>query len=328
MTGDKARGWRGTVARDGGTVVAFETAEGAARRSLDPPDRLDRDGYRVVADVVGAGVIAELLAALDAVGGAGGPVVRERKDRAYAVRNLLAVPAVRELSASAALCRFVEPVLGSRGPRGAGNPVRQDAGGELEGPPGTRTCRSRSRGRIDVARLRAVVTQGGRDARTAAGGRAPGHAHRPPLPRRLRLRQRPAERPARVPRRRRPDAGRVEAWRQRDAGALPRPGRRRGVDAAIALARLLFRPHAWPPPGRTLGVRRRGTRRRAGVGRKVARLRVPSRPADSGLRGWKPTDLISHTLSHTRVGASSPGCRSRFRGPACAGTSAHGRKLD
>lgn len=73
--------------------------------------RLDADGYTIVSDVVPPAQVTRLIEAV-ARGVAGGPAVRRTGDRVYARRNLLAVPAVRELADSAAVRRLVEPFLG------------------------------------------------------------------------------------------------------------------------------------------------------------------------------------------------------------------------
>lgn len=70
-----------------------------------------REGFAVEPEVVGRDVVRRLLTACSPAESAGA-AARERRDRVYAMRNLLAVPAVRALSESAAVRRLVVPVLG------------------------------------------------------------------------------------------------------------------------------------------------------------------------------------------------------------------------
>jgi hypothetical protein len=58
---------------------------------MDWAERLDRDGFAVVPDVVAPAIVATLIAALDTQGT--GPTIRQRGGRTYAIRELLrAVP--------------------------------------------------------------------------------------------------------------------------------------------------------------------------------------------------------------------------------------------
>ena len=105
---------------------------------------VEREGYAIAFDAVPQELLWELDQALDA-GHAG-------------TRNLLSVPAVRELATSDPLRRLVEPVLGPHA-FGAGHPLQQAAGGELEGSlsSGIRHCNPQADG---FARLGAVVNEG------------------------------------------------------------------------------------------------------------------------------------------------------------------------
>lgn len=79
-------------------------------------DRLDRDGFAVVPDVLPPEMVDRLLAAIAAVGSDTTPAGRRsvrRRDAVYAIRNLAeVVPLVREVAASAPVRRLVESVLG------------------------------------------------------------------------------------------------------------------------------------------------------------------------------------------------------------------------
>lgn len=93
-------------------VVTGEAGVGPARADAGYVDHIRRDGFAVVPGVVGADVVAGLIAA---VGRAetDGEAGRKRGGKVYAVRDLLAqVPAVAALSRSAEVRRLVEPVLG------------------------------------------------------------------------------------------------------------------------------------------------------------------------------------------------------------------------
>lgn len=75
-------------------------------------DALARDGFAVVADVVGPGERAALIAAVSAIAPGGSAL--DRGGRVYASRNLLRnVPRVRSLAESGAVRRLVEAVLGA-----------------------------------------------------------------------------------------------------------------------------------------------------------------------------------------------------------------------
>ena len=77
-----------------------------ARKPQTP--ELERDGYAIVPAVLTHFEIDRLLAALDHA-----EMNRTRRNEVvYGARNLLAVPAIGELSASAAVRRLVEPVIG------------------------------------------------------------------------------------------------------------------------------------------------------------------------------------------------------------------------
>ena len=75
------------------------------------------DGFAVLPGVVPTDTTERLTAAVGRP--VPGSVAREKNDRIYAVRNLLAVPEVRELADSPPVRGLVEPVLG-----GAARPVR------------------------------------------------------------------------------------------------------------------------------------------------------------------------------------------------------------
>jgi ectoine hydroxylase-related dioxygenase (phytanoyl-CoA dioxygenase family) len=73
--------------------------------------RVERDGFAVVADVLGPETVAELIGAVDRE--RGGPGVLRRGADVYGMRDLLRrVVEVRRLARSAALRALVEPVLG------------------------------------------------------------------------------------------------------------------------------------------------------------------------------------------------------------------------
>jgi ectoine hydroxylase-related dioxygenase (phytanoyl-CoA dioxygenase family) len=74
-------------------------------------EAIDRDGFAVVPDVVAAGEVTKLIAALDAKGPS--PAILERGGRTYAMRDLLReVPETRRLAESAPLQALVRKVLG------------------------------------------------------------------------------------------------------------------------------------------------------------------------------------------------------------------------
>jgi ectoine hydroxylase-related dioxygenase (phytanoyl-CoA dioxygenase family) len=78
---------------------------------MDWASALDRDGFAVVADVVGPAVVEGLIAALDAKGPS--PAVLERGGRTYAMRDVLReVPEACALARSAGLRDLVRRVLG------------------------------------------------------------------------------------------------------------------------------------------------------------------------------------------------------------------------
>ncbi|HWE38629.1 MAG TPA: phytanoyl-CoA dioxygenase family protein [Isosphaeraceae bacterium] len=73
--------------------------------------QVERDGFLVVAGVIGAAEADELISALDRAGA--DPAARARRGGVYAIRDLLrVVPEVRALAASAAVRGLVVPVLG------------------------------------------------------------------------------------------------------------------------------------------------------------------------------------------------------------------------
>lgn len=72
---------------------------------------VDRDGFAIVSDVVEPAVVADLVAAIDAI--PPGAAALERGGSVYAMRNVLsALPGTRVLAESAALGRLVRAVLG------------------------------------------------------------------------------------------------------------------------------------------------------------------------------------------------------------------------
>ena len=76
-------------------------------------DNLARHGFCVVARVLDGETVSSVASACAAARNDGDDATRQRNERLYAMRNLLRlVPAVRELAASAAVRRIVEPVLG------------------------------------------------------------------------------------------------------------------------------------------------------------------------------------------------------------------------
>jgi len=79
---------------------------------------LPDDGFALIDRAISTDRVLALIDAIDSI--QHGPSRRERDGRLYALRNLLALPAVRELAESASIHALVEPVLGpaSRAVRG------------------------------------------------------------------------------------------------------------------------------------------------------------------------------------------------------------------
>jgi ectoine hydroxylase-related dioxygenase (phytanoyl-CoA dioxygenase family) len=72
--------------------------------------RFLRDGYEIVQHVLSSETVDAVLSALASVSGAG--VRKSGESAVYAIRNLLAIPAVVELARSKCVRELVEPVLG------------------------------------------------------------------------------------------------------------------------------------------------------------------------------------------------------------------------
>ena len=76
------------------------------------PDKedLERAGFVIVSDVINPDALLPLITALEQVDEAAG--LRQRAEASYAIRNLLAVPAVKALAESAPIRALVENILG------------------------------------------------------------------------------------------------------------------------------------------------------------------------------------------------------------------------
>ena len=75
----------------------------------DFTDRIDRDGFCLIADFSSTSQVEGLQAALDH----GGIARSERGGQTYGARNLLGLPAVEALAASPAIAEYVGPLLGN-----------------------------------------------------------------------------------------------------------------------------------------------------------------------------------------------------------------------
>src|SRR5579883_3407136 len=80
---------------------------------MDIAATIERDGFAIVPDVIGPEVVADLIAAIEAIPPS--PSALDRGGGVYAMRNVLqAVPETRRLAESEAIRGLVTQVLGDR----------------------------------------------------------------------------------------------------------------------------------------------------------------------------------------------------------------------
>ncbi|MES2459069.1 MAG: phytanoyl-CoA dioxygenase family protein, partial [Armatimonadota bacterium] len=78
------------------------------------PTDLERDGFAIIPDVIGAAAAAALTVALEQEVKSGSASASRRGDAVYAVRNVLSVSeTARNIARSAAIRGLVEPILGT-----------------------------------------------------------------------------------------------------------------------------------------------------------------------------------------------------------------------